>query len=88
MAFAHAKPSVVYVSRPIRGVFEIEKWTAGDRGLTWTSTALTRDSVDANVRPVVPRGYAGDADHLLWMRGRYIHYTNYHTELRMLGGPP
>ena len=87
MAFSHANPSVLYVSRPIRGVFEIEKWTTGDEGRHWTSTAITRDSVDANVRPVVPRGYAGEGDHLLWMRGRYVHYTNYRTGIRMLRGP-
>ena len=87
MAFRHANPSVVYVSRPIRGVFEIEKWSTADGGMTWTPTAITAGSAYGNVRPVVPRGYAGEADHLLWMRGRYVHYTNYRTEIRMLSGP-
>jgi hypothetical protein len=84
MAFKHANPSVVYVSRQIDGVFEIEKWTTADNGMTWTSTAITRNSDHANVRPVVPRGYGNEADHVLWMRGRYVHYTDYQIEIRML----
>ena len=84
MAFKHANPSIVYVSRSIRGVFEIEKRTTTDNGSTWTRVAITRDSGHGNVRPVVPRGYTKESDHVLWMRGPYIHYTNYQTEIRML----
>jgi BNR repeat-containing family member len=83
MAFKHADPSIVYVSRPIGGVFEIEKWTNSGDTSTWTPTAITRDSAHDNVRPVAAAGYAGAGDLVLWMRGRYVHYTNFRTEIRM-----
>jgi hypothetical protein len=84
IAFKHADPSILYVSRRIRGVFEIEKWIATDAGRTWTSTPITRDSVHDNVRPVVPRGYAKESDLVLWMHGRYVHYTDFRTGIRVL----
>jgi hypothetical protein len=51
----HADPSTAYLSRPVNGTFEIEKWITGD--------------------------------HVLWMRGRYVQYTNYNTEIRMCVAP-
>jgi hypothetical protein len=83
MAFAHANPSILYVSRRIGRAFEIEKWAANAEATTWTPTPITRNSAQDNVRPVTPRGYAGNADLVLWMRGRYVHYTNFRTEIRM-----
>jgi hypothetical protein len=87
MTFKHADPSIVYVSRQIDGVFEIEKWMTADQGLTWTHAAVTSGSVHANVRPVVPRGYGKESDLVLWMRGPYTHYTDFATEIRMLANP-
>lgn len=77
-------PSTVYLSRQVAGQFEIEKWTTSDAGKTWQGAALTRASQALNVRPVVPRGYQGDEDLMLWMQGNYVHYTDYHTAIRML----
>jgi len=79
----HSNPSIVYLSRPINSVFEIEKWTTPDNGRTWAVNPITCDSKYFNVRPVVPRGYSG-GDLVLWMHGQYIHYTNYQTDIRML----
>jgi hypothetical protein len=75
IALDHANPSVVYLSRPINGIFELEKWTTADKGRTWSSMAVTKNSRHPNVRPVVPRGYTGLEDHVLWMSGDYVHYT-------------
>ena len=79
----HTNPSIVYLSRPIYGIFEIEKWMTSDGGATWTSVRITSGSTKNNVRPVVPRGHKpGDAG-LIWMYGNYIHYTKYYTALKM-----
>ena len=84
MAIDHSDPSTLYVSRPINGVFEIEKWNTSDKGKTWRSHPVTRDSTQINVRPVVPRGYSGKENYVLWMSGAYEHYTNYRTGIRLL----
>jgi len=86
MALDHSNPSILYLSRPIKGIFEIEKWSTSDKGNHWISDAITENSKTANVRPVVPRGNIGKKDHLLWMHGNYIHYTNYHTDIRIEPG--
>lgn len=83
MALDHADPSVVYVSRPVAGHFEIERWVTGDGGGTWSTTPITVASSQGNVRPVVPRGFDGNGSHVIWMRGRYVHYTNFSTEIAM-----
>ena len=84
MCLDHSNPSCVYLSRQINGVFEIEKWLSLDKGKTWMSQPITKNSDSLNVRPVVPRGYSGEKDHVLWMSGHYIHYTNYGTAIRMM----
>ena len=84
MCLDHSNPSCVYLSRQINGVFEIEKWLSLDKGKTWMSQPITKNSDSLNVRPVVPRGYSGEKNHVLWMNGRYIHYTNYGTAIRMV----
>ncbi|MEZ4701656.1 MAG: BNR-4 repeat-containing protein [Rhodothermales bacterium] len=72
-------PDIVYLSRPVDGVFEIERWDTPDAGATWTSHPITQHSEALNVRPVVPYGYPGTDDLVLWMNGAYVHYTDYHT---------
>jgi BNR repeat-containing family member len=88
IAFKHAEPSIVYLSKKIDGVFEIERWQTADGGRTWDQAAITRGSRESNVRPVVPRGYSRRQDHLLWMRGPYRQYNDYHTAIRMAISPP
>lgn len=76
------KPGVVYLSREIDGVFEIERRTTTDNGKTWEVEPITRNSSFDNVRPYVPR-YGGEAEIVLWMENqRYIHYTDYQTSIR------
>lgn len=84
MCLDHSDTSVVYLSRRVKGVFEIEKWTASNGGRRWTSVPITRDSKGLNVRPVLPRGYTGKDDHVLWMHGSYVHFTDFRTGIEML----
>jgi hypothetical protein len=84
MCLKHSDPSVVYLSRQVNGVFEIEKWTTKDGGKTWASAPITKGSKNLNVRPVVPRGYDGKHDHVLWMQGPYTHFKDYRTGIMML----
>ena len=44
LALDHEDPSVVYLSRPVDGTFEIERWTTSDAGETWTSVPVTHRS--------------------------------------------
>lgn len=79
----HADPSIVYLARPVNNIFEIERWQTPDNGATWASQAITENSTQLNVRPVIPRNYPANKIGVLWMHGTYVHYTNYHTEIRM-----
>lgn len=79
----HANPSIVYLSRLVGGVFEIEKCVTSDAGATWTSQPITHGSKRLNVRPFMPRGYPGGEDGLLWMHGDYPHYSKFKTGIKM-----
>ena len=84
ISLSHSNPFLVYLSRSINGVFEIEKWMSKDHGVTWQTQPITMNSTHSNVRPVVPRGYDGNNDLVLWMNGDYVHYTAYSTGIRLL----
>jgi hypothetical protein len=73
IVFDHADPDVVYLSRPVGGQWEIERW----QGPAWTHAPVTSDSAEKNVRPVVPRG----GGPVLWMRGSYLNYRRYRTAI-------
>jgi len=81
----HSDPSVVYLSRPVNGVREIECWVTADGGKSWKSEAVTSNSKFDNIRPVVVRNHASDGPTVLWMNlhGGYVHYTNYRTAIKM-----
>jgi putative BNR repeat neuraminidase len=83
----HADPSVVFLSRQVKGVFEIEKWSTADGGETWETQAITAGSRKNNVRPVVARPEAGGNGPaqplLMWMHGGYVHYTDYETTIKI-----
>jgi hypothetical protein len=79
----HADPSTVYVSRKVRGRFEIERWRTADGGRTWRHATVARSADAGSVRPVVPRGPAGPV-RLLWLRGPYRSYTTYRTSVAYL----
>ena len=83
----HEDVDVVYLSRQVDGVFEVERWRTTDFGKTWSSTAVTEHSAHDNVRPFVVRNHSSSGPTVLWMclDGDYVHYTNYRTSLRMAG---
>jgi hypothetical protein len=84
----HANPSVVYLSRQINGIHEIEKWTTADHGASWTSVPITSNSPKKNVRPVVPWGSGANAINVIWMYGDYVYYTSYNTALSVYPALP
>ncbi|SDE40368.1 BNR repeat-containing family member [Paenibacillus sp. UNCCL117] len=61
MILDHGDPSTVYVSRPVNGMFEIERWHTPDRGVTWSSEAVTSGSPSNQVRPFLTRRSAPSA---------------------------
>jgi len=85
LSLDHSDPNVVYLSRPVNGVREIERWVTADAGKTWKSEAVTAHSKFDNVRPVVVRNHAPDGPTLLWMNldGRYVGYKDYRTSIKM-----
>jgi len=84
IALDHANPSVVYCSRLIEDVFEIEKWTIQNKGKSWKKESVTSGSVNDNVRPFVVRNHpATGGPRLLWMNNRkYVHYTDYDAAIK------
>lgn len=79
-------PELVYLSRKINGVFEIEKWVTKNRGKDWSSSAVTSGSKYDNVRPFIPRNMRRkDKTIILWMENeRYVHYTDYKTSINFI----
>jgi hypothetical protein len=82
----HSDPRVIYLSRKIGTVYEIERWTTIDGGATFTHAAVTSGSAQNNVRPVAPRGSTGSVPDVMWMAGSYVAFTSYST--RIVGTQP
>jgi len=80
----HSDPSILYLSRQVPDGFEIERWTTADGGVRWRHTVVVPADGTDNVRPVVPRGRSRGPMSLLWLRGRYGSYTQYHTSVDYL----
>ena len=78
---------MLFLSRQVEGEFEIERWETADLGATWTHQAITAGSGAKNVRPFVPRNRQLGEIEVLWMQGRYDHWTEYETALRMWPAP-
>jgi len=79
----HQNPAKVYLSKPIKDVFEIFKYTTNDFGKTWSGIQLTHNSLKDNIRPYVVR-FAPEniSPRVLWMYGDYEHYTNFSTGIK------
>jgi hypothetical protein len=83
LALDHEDPSVVYLSRPVAGTFEIERWATPDSGETWTAEPITSGSSANSVRPVVSRHHVEGGPTVVWMHGEYVDFKDYGTALRM-----
>lgn len=82
----HNNPNVVYTSRPIGGIYEIERWTLTDTGKSgkWLREEVTAKSGRDNVRPYVVRNYPAGAPHVMWMYNyKYPHFRAYESALRI-----
>lgn len=77
-------PRFVYLSRPIDGRFEIERWFTPDGGDSWSHVAITGNSKHDSVRPFVPRGErpATGPVAVFMNANRYVHYTDYRSTLQ------
>ncbi len=83
-------PDIVYISSdadPVTEVplisnrdnvrhYEIFKGTTSDLGITWSWEALTQNSMQDNIRPIMPNG-GGKYKVLLWLRGSMKSYSDY-----------
>lgn len=83
LALDPTDPSFVYLSRPVDGVFEIERWRTDDFGRSWSSEAVTSGSAADNVRPCVPAGRLEGGPEVLWMHGDYVNSRDFETSIRM-----
>lgn len=81
----HHDPSMIYLSREINGVFEIEQWKTEDQGENWKVTAITANSKFNNIRPFVARNHPQvNSPMVLWMNVRnYVHYTDFDSSIKM-----
>lgn len=80
----HEDPRIVYTSRPINDVFEIEKWTFTGGKEKWATEAITRQSSRDNVRPFVVRNHQGDQPSVLWMYNyKYPGFKAYDCAIRV-----
>ncbi len=80
----HENPDTVYLSMPVDGVREIQKWTTGDLGRTWRKEPITAGSKRHNVRPFAIRNAPPGGPQVLWMTlNSYRHYTAYDSEIKI-----
>jgi len=69
LALDDADPNIAYCSVPVKGVYEIIKYTVG--GTSVVTDTITRNSTKNNVRPYLISKSEGMSDRLLWMHGDY-----------------
>ncbi len=81
----HENPDIVYTSRPVNDVFEIEKWTfTGGNKSKWKQEAVTQGSARDNVRPFVVRNHLGNQPSVLWMYNyKYPRFKEYDCAIRV-----
>ena len=60
--------------------YEIFEGESKDNGKTWSWSPLTYNSSVDNIRPVIPNWQSAKRV-VLWMRGTYVSYTNFDTQL-------
>ncbi|MBL8026046.1 MAG: BNR-4 repeat-containing protein [Fibrobacteres bacterium] len=81
----HSNPFKLFLSKQdsVTGVFAIEQWISKDYGTSWKKTKVTGGLDSLTVRPVIPHG-TGSGMEFMFMRGSYIHYTDYNTSIHMI----
>jgi hypothetical protein len=84
-------PSLLYLSRQVDGIHQVERWRTRDRGRHWRHRRLTGDGLLTSARPVVPRGLPAGRREVLWMAGPYTHYHHFAGSIMLtspFGAPP
>lgn len=61
--------------------YEIFKGTTEDGGRTWHWTAVTHNSTEDQIRPIVPIPVGSGKTVLLWLSGTYSSYTQYDLDV-------
>lgn len=74
-------PEVAYASSQVQGRFEIARFATHDGGKHWSREWITSHSRVDNVRPDVPEGLPAGRDEVVWMRGTYDTYKQFHTSI-------
>lgn len=79
----HEEPSIVYLSRLVDGIFELEKWETTDLGASWEVSPVTTKSKSDNVRPASVIGAEkGDPMQVVWMSNEhYISYRRFRSSI-------
>ena len=74
----------MYLSKPVNDRFEIEEWSTGDGGDSFSGRAVTSKSLKDNVRPVVVRNSPPSlSPRVMWMHiNHYEHYTKYSAAIK------
>jgi len=67
------------------GKHEIYKAETSDEGKSWDFVPVTENSASDNLRPICVTG--GRWKVLLWLRGRYTTYTDFHQDVVGIVGP-
>jgi hypothetical protein len=80
----HQNPSIVYLSRKVNGLYQIERWVTGDGGASWSHSTVVRTPGQNAMRPILTRGSNGGPMTLLWLEGNYGSYSNYRTRIAYL----
>lgn len=80
----HENPDIVYTSRPVNDIFEIEKWQTADQGKTWQGSPVTSNSEKDNVRPFVIRNHKEKGPGVLWMYNyKYPNFRAFDCAIRI-----
>lgn len=80
----HENPAIVYTSRPINNIFEIEKWTFTGGKEKWKTEAITAESERDNIRPFVVRNYPKGQPNVLWVYNyQYPGFKSYNSAIRI-----
>jgi len=79
-----ATPTKVYASVEVgtSNVWKIYAYSTANDGVSWTSTDLTPDAAQKNMRPVSPEGKGAIVGpSVVWMSGTYTTYQDYSTRV-------
>jgi hypothetical protein len=82
--FDSMDPTTIYLSAPVSGVNQIQRWRTTDSGATWTQQQVYTSGGTAGnpqrARPFSPKNHNGEVP-LLWWQGRYTTYLDYDTNI-------